>query len=71
MGAILSQALHWPSLALLGFPLSINRIGESLFFQSRVMYDAPIFWPALFWAVVCVLSVWCVVRRVRRAEAAG
>lgn len=71
MGAILSHALHWPSLFLLSFPLSINRIGESQFLQSSVMFDAPIIWPAFFWTSICAVSVWCVVRRVRSAEAAG
>ncbi len=71
LAAILSDSLHWQNLLLLSFPLSLNRIGESLFLQTNVMFNAPLTWPLLFWAALCVLCGVVVALRVRRAEVAA
>ena len=67
---LLSEFLHERSFLALGLPMSINRVGESLFAQRRAMFELHWSWSALFVVAVCAAALWAVCRRVRRAEIA-
>lgn len=54
----------------LAFPLSLNRLGEIMFDEQRfrVPMDIAWYWPALFVALVCGVSLAIVSRKARIAE---
>ncbi|NIA14730.1 MAG: ABC transporter permease subunit, partial [Nitrospiraceae bacterium] len=56
VGRMLSQLLLKPQVAVLAFPLALNRIGESLFQQRRIIFRFPVHWAWIYVAVVCVVG---------------
>ena len=70
IGRLLPDLLHHRNYAIFAFPLAINRIGEVLFDQRRPLFDLAWHWPAVYVAVVCLVCLWIICRRVRRAEIA-
>lgn len=71
MGQILADVLHQPNYRIIAFPLAIHRVGEELFQQRRPMFDLSWEWSAVFVAAVCLVSMWIVCRKTRRAEVAA
>ncbi len=70
MASLLAHMLHRPPLFLLSFPLSLNRVGQSFFGDTRLLYGTSITWPAAYVAALCLVAGLIVFRHARRAEVA-
>lgn len=68
---ILAEMLVNRSLLILSIPTAINRIGEVLFEVRRPAFDLPWQTAACVVAAVCLVCLWVVVRKARRAEVAA
>jgi ABC-type transport system involved in multi-copper enzyme maturation permease subunit len=67
-GTMLQEMLHERNYMIIAFPMAMNRVGEVLFRDRRVLFPMPWGWSALFIAVVCLGALWIVCAKVRRAE---
>ena len=71
MAGLLAALLHRREVLILSFPMALNRIGQALFRETRLLFDLRWEWAALFMGVFCLWAAWVVFRRVRRAEVAA
>lgn len=71
MGTLLPQLLNNRNYLIVAFPMAINRLGEFLFHERKGLFDLSWGWCAGYVMVVCVVSLWIVCRKVRRAEVAA
>jgi ABC-type transport system involved in multi-copper enzyme maturation permease subunit len=71
LSGILAGLLQNLNYLALSFPLTLNRIGQRLFDDPRLIFSLRWEWSFLFVAVVCLWSVWVIARKVRRAEVAA
>ena len=71
VGKMLSEMLHKAEVAVVAFPLAVNRIGESLFRQRRMAFGFPVHWAWIYVGAVCVVGLLILCRKVRHAEVAS
>lgn len=71
MGGILAALLHNPNYLLVSFPMALNRVGQHLFNDHRLLFELRWEWSMLYVTAVCVWALWVIFRRVRRAEIAA
>ena len=70
IGTTLPNLLHERNYLIIAFPMAINHVGQHLFKDSRLEFDLHWKWAVLFIALVCLVSLWVVCRKARRAEVA-
>lgn len=70
IGRHLPELLERRNLALIAFPLSLNRLGEAVFFQRRPLFGLSWEYALAFFVAVCVVCIVLICFRVRRAEVA-
>jgi len=68
MGGVLAAVLRERNYLLLSFPMSLNRVGQALFGDRRVVFELGWQWPLVFVVLFCLWAAWVVFRRARRAE---
>jgi len=68
MGIVLQEVLHERNYLIISFPMAMNRVGQFIFDKSNVMFPLDWKWSMLFVVAVCVIGLFIVCRRVRRAE---
>jgi len=71
VGRMLSEMLYKPQVAVIAFPAAVNRIGESLFRQRRIIFNFPVHWAWIYVGVVCAVGLLVVCLKVLRAEVAS
>jgi hypothetical protein len=71
IGRNLPFLLHNPRWAIVAFPLALNRVGEYLFQQRRILFRLSLEWALVYFAVVCVIAMVIVCVKARRAEVAS
>ncbi|MBX3177804.1 MAG: ABC transporter permease subunit [Candidatus Hydrogenedentes bacterium] len=70
LGTLLAGFLRDPNYLIVSFPMAVNRVGQAIFHQQELFFTMHWRWPLLYIAAVCLLCVYIVFRRVRRAECA-
>lgn len=70
MGGTLGIVLRDPNYFAVAFPQSVEHIGLHLFRIDRLMFPLAWGWCALYVVAVCAVSLYLILRRVRRAETA-
>jgi len=70
MAGLLAGFLRNENYLLLSFPFSLDRVGQAIFQQHRVVFDLGWGWPLAFIGIICAVSAAIVARVVRRAECA-
>ena len=71
LGGVLAGVLRERNYLLLSFPVSLNRVGQALFGDRRLVFDLGWQWPLVFVVLVCLWAAWVLFRRTRRAEIAA
>ncbi len=71
MATLLSGFLRERNYLVLSFPVTLDRLGQALFGETRLLFDLHWKWPLLFVVVVCLIALWIIMWRVRRAEVAA
>ncbi len=71
MGGLLAGLLQQRNYLLLSFPMAVNRVGQRLFHDHRLLFESHWAWSFSFVAGVCLLAAWIVFRKARRAEVAA
>jgi ABC-type transport system involved in multi-copper enzyme maturation permease subunit len=71
MAGVLAAVLQERNYLVISFPVALNRIGQSLFHDTRLLFDLHWQWSFYYVLGVCLISGWIVFRRVRRAEVAA
>jgi hypothetical protein len=70
MAGLLAAALQNKNYLLLSFPISLERIGESIFHQEDLSFDLGWGWPFAFVILICLGCTAIIARKIRRAECA-
>ena len=70
LGRTLPELLRDSSYAACAFPLAINRVGEALFQQKRVLFEFSWQWSGLLIVMACALAAWIICSKIQRAEVA-
>jgi len=71
IGRSLPLLMQERAYAIVAFPLALNRLGEALFARPRALFDLSLEWSTVYVAVVCLVMLWIVCRKVRREEVAA
>ena len=70
MAGLLAASLHDPNYLLLSFPMSLERVGESIFNQPDLSFDLGWGWPLALIGATCLVCAVIIGRILRRAECA-
>lgn len=70
LGITLGQVLKEPNYIIVSFPMAINRIGQHLFGDARLLFQLRYEWSVLYVVVVCIVMLLIILRRVKKAEIA-
>lgn len=70
LAGLLAGLLRQRNFLGVSFPLALRRIGEVLFQDNRVLFSLSWHWCLLFVVIVCLFSLFIVLRKVRREEIA-
>ena len=70
MGATLGGVLVNPNYYATSFPMTVNRIGQHLFRDHRLLFQLDWKWCVAYVFIVCVGALLIVLHRVRKAEIA-
>jgi len=70
LGVLFASMLKQRDYMAISFPLSMRRIGETIFGDERILFSLAWHWCFLYVAVVCIIALLIVLRKVRRAEMA-
>lgn len=71
MGVLLAGLLQNRNYLIVSFPMAMNRVGQRLFGDPRLVFTLGWGWALLFVAAVCLWALWIIFRHVRRAEIAA
>jgi len=71
MATVLQGVLDNRNYLILSLPIAINRVGQHFFHDTHVFFKLDWKWSLAHIAGVCVLCLWIIVRKVRRAELAA
>ena len=71
LGVLFASMLRQRDYMAISFPLAMRRIGETVFGDERVLFSLSWYWCFLYVAVVCVIALLIILRKVRRAEIAS
>ncbi|MCK5861975.1 MAG: hypothetical protein KAH38_05790 [Candidatus Hydrogenedentes bacterium] len=71
LGVLFAGMLRQRDYMAISFPLSIRRVGETLFGDHRILFSLSWYWCFLYISVVCLISLLIILRKVRRAEIAS
>ncbi len=71
LGGLLAGMLRHRNYLGISFPLALRRIGETLFQDSRILFNLSWRWCMLYVIVVCLGALLIILRKVRRAEIAS
>ena len=71
MATLLAGALRERNYLVLSFPVTLNRIGQQLFGDKRLLFDLRWEWSMGFVGLTCLLALCIVMWRARRAEVAA
>lgn len=70
LGVLFASMLKQRDYMAVSFPLSMRRVGETIFGDERILFNLAWYWCFLYIAVVCIIALLIVLRKVRRAEIA-
>jgi hypothetical protein len=70
LGVLFASMLKQRDYMAISFPLSMRRVGETIFGDERILFSLAWYWCLLYVAVVCIIALLIVLRKVRRAEMA-
>lgn len=71
MGGLLFAFLRDPNYLIVSLPMAINRVGQAMFHQQNPIFPLHWGWSFAYLAAVCLVCLFIVFRRVRRAEVAA
>jgi hypothetical protein len=71
MAGLLAGALRERNYLVLSFPMALDRIGQRLFGETRLLFELHWKWPLLYVGLVCLAALCIVLWRARRAEVAA
>lgn len=71
LGGMLAGVLRQRDYLGVSFPLALRRIGETVFYDDRVLFTLPWYWCLLYAVVVSLIALAIVLRKVWRAEIAA
>ena len=70
LGVLFASMLKQRDYMAISFPLAMRRIGETVFGDKRILFSLAWYWCLLYVAVVCLIALVIILRKVRRAEIA-
>lgn len=70
LGVLFASMLRQRDYMAISFPLSMRRVGETIFGDGRILFNLSWHWCLLYVVAVCVIALFIVLRKVRRAEMA-
>jgi ABC-2 type transport system permease protein len=70
LGVLFASMLKQRDYMAISFPLAMRRIGETVFDDKRILFSLAWYWCLLYVAVVCLIALVIILRKVRRAEIA-
>lgn len=70
MAGVLAAVLQERNYLIISFPMAVNRVGQQFFHDRHLLFDADWKWSLLFVTATCLVCLWIVVHKVRRAELA-
>ena len=70
LGTTLAEVMRESNYYIVAFPLAVNRIGQQFFGDTRLEFSLRYEWSLLYVAVVSVVMLLIILRRVRQAEVA-
>lgn len=71
MAGLLAGALRDRDYLVLSFPLALDRLGQELFQETRLLFELRWEWPLLYVGATCLLALAIIMWRARRAEVAA
>jgi ABC-type transport system involved in multi-copper enzyme maturation permease subunit len=71
MAGLLAGALRDRNYLVLSFPLALDRLGQELFQETRLLFELRWEWPMLLVGSTCLLALVIIMWRARRAEVAA
>lgn len=71
MAGLLAGFLQSNNYLLLSLPMSLDRIGQAIFNQQRLVFNLGWGWPLAFVTLLSILCTFIIFRKVRRAECAA
>lgn len=70
LGGLLAVFLNDTNYLVISFPMTLNRMGQAIFHQQNLLFALHWGWSFLYIVAVCLICVFIIFRRVRRAELA-
>lgn len=70
LGALLAGFLRDPNYLIVSFPVALSRVGQAIFHQQHLLFTLHWGWALFYILAVCLIALYIVFRRVRRAECA-
>lgn len=70
LGLTLGGILREPNYFAVSYPLSINRVGQQFFGDTRLIFTLRYEWCAAYVVAVCAIALLLILRRVKQAEVA-
>jgi len=70
LGGLLAAFLRDRNYLIVSFPMAVNRVGQAIFHQQELFFSMHWGWPLGYVLSVCLICLYIVFRRVRRAECA-
>jgi len=71
MAGLLAGALRERNYLVLSFPMALDRLGQSLFQETRLLFDLRWEWSLAYVGLTCLVALFIIMWRARRAEVAA